>query len=278
MSIKKFILSRRFARHLAIALTFMAFMIIIMLLFLNLYTRHGQSRPVPDFRGRTLDEAGEIAAKNRLRYKVVDSVYSSLVPRGNVADQNPKPGIRVKKWRTISLIVNAFRPEMVAMPDLVNLPLRQALKLIEMSGLKIGILIPKADISVDVVLAQLNNNKEVAANDSLQKESVIDLVIGKGLSNIRTPVPDLTGMRLEHAAGRILDASLNLATFTYDNTVLTADDSLNAFVYKQKPDGEEDAKIGDIVYLWLTIDSTRLPRDSSILILPDTLTRTGTDP
>ncbi len=66
-----------------------------------------------------------------MRYQVIDSVYTSLVPRGCVAEQNPKPGFKVKKWRNIALTINAFSPEMVAMPNLVDLPLRQAIALIE---------------------------------------------------------------------------------------------------------------------------------------------------
>jgi beta-lactam-binding protein with PASTA domain len=240
---------------------------------LNIYTRHGQARPVPDFYGLNKEETILLAKKNKLRYHVIDSVYTTLVPRGCVAEQNPKPGFKVKKWRNISLTINAFRPEMVAMPDLVDLPLRQAIALIESSGLKMGKLIYKPDLSVDVVLNQLHNSKEVVPKDSLQKESVIDLVLGKGLSNQRAPVPNLIGMNLDPATERILVASLNLGTYIYDNTIRTADDTLNAFVYKQNPESKEDAtlQIGSSIYLWLTVDSLKLPVDSTLIILTDTV-------
>jgi beta-lactam-binding protein with PASTA domain len=197
-----------------------------------------------------------------------------------VAEQNPKPGFKVKKWRNISLTINAFRPEMVAMPDLVDLPLRQAIALIESSGLKMGKLIYKPDLSVDVVLSQLHNSKEIAPKDSVQKESMIDLVLGKGLSNQRTPVPNLIGMNLDPATDRILSTSLNLGTFIYDNTIITADDTLNAFVYKQNPESKEDAtlQIGSSIYLWLTVDSLKLPVDSTLMVLTDTVPPAGTLP
>jgi beta-lactam-binding protein with PASTA domain len=169
---------------------------------------------------------------------------------------------------------------MVAMPDLVDLPLRQAIALIESSGLTIGKLIYKPDLSVDVVLSQLHNAKEIAPKDSLQKESMIDLVLGKGLSNQRTPVPNLIGMNLDPATDRILGTSLNLGTFIYDNTIRTADDTLNAFVYKQNPESKEDAtlQIGSSIYLWLTVDSLKLPVDSTLIILTDTVPPAGTLP
>lgn len=280
MSLKEFIFSKSCAKHLGLAVIIVVGVIIILLLWLNLYTRHGQARPVPDFFGLNKEQTALLAKENKLRYHVIDSVYTTLVPRGCVAEQNPKPGFKVKKWRNISLTINAFRPEMVAMPDLVDLPLRQAIALIESSGLKMGKLIYKPDLSVDVVLSQLHNAKEIAPKDSLQKESMIDLVLGKGLSNQRTPVPNLIGMNLDPATNRILGTSLNLGTFIYDNTILTADDTLNAFVYKQNPESKEDAtlQIGSSIYLWLTVDSLKLPVDSTLIILTDTVPPAGTLP
>jgi beta-lactam-binding protein with PASTA domain len=277
MSLKNFIFSKVFLKNIGLAILIIAGAIIILLLWLNIYTRHGQARSVPDFLGLTMEETAALAKKSRMKYQVIDSVYTSLVPRGCVAEQNPGPGFKVKKWRNIILTINAFRPEMVAVPDLVDLPLRQAIALIENAGLETGDLRYKADLSVDVVLNQLHNGKDVMAGDSIQKGSVIDLVLGKGLSNQRTPVPDLTGMKLEPARNRVLSASLNLGTFIYDNTIRTSDDSLNAFVFKQNPEYEEDAtlQLGSAIYLWLTVDSLKLPVDSSLIVIPDTVLPAG---
>lgn len=280
MSLKEFIFSKTFAKNLGLAIVIIVGVIILLLLWLNIYTRHGQARPVPDFFGLTMEQSTKLAKKSRMKFHVIDSVYTSAVPKGCVAEQNPKPGFRVKKWRTISVTINAFRPEMVAVPDLIDLPLRQAVALIESAGLKPGNLIYKPDISVNVVLKQLYNNKEIAPKDSLQKESVIDLVLGKGLSNQRTGVPNLTGMSLDPATNRILEAALNLGTYVYDNTIHTEEDTINAFVFKQNPESKEDAtlQIGSMVYLWLTVDSLKLPVDSTMLFLNDTIPSAGSLP
>ncbi len=67
---------------------------------------------------------------------------------------------------------------------------------------------------------------------------------------------------------RILGASLTLVTSIFDNTVVSAEDSADAFVYKQNPDFSIDATIqlGSSIYLWLTVDSARLPVDSAMII------------
>lgn len=276
MSLKNFILSRVFLKNLGLAITIFIGVMMILLIWMNLYTRHGQARPVPNFFGLTMQQADSVAKKDKLRYQVIDSVYTTLVPRGCIAEQNPKPGFKVKKWRNVALTINAFNPEMVKVPNLVDLPVRQAIALIESSGLKMGEPRYKPDLSVNIVIEQLHNGKTVNEGDSLQKGSVIDLVLGKGLSNQRTSVPDLIGMNLEPARKKILYASLSLGTFVYDNTILTAEDTAKAFVYKQNPEFREDATIqlGSGIYLWLTTDSSKMTTDQS-LSAADTIPETG---
>ena len=264
MSLKNFLLSKVFLKNLGLAVIIIVGLVMVMLIWLNFYTRHGQARPIPDFYGLTMEQTARLAKKNRLKYQVIDSVYTSLVPRGCVAEQNPKPGFKVKKWRNVVLTINAYNPEMVAMPNLVDLPIRQAIALIASSGLEMGELRYRPDLSIDVVIEQHYNGKNITEGDSLQKGSVIDLVLGKGLSNQRTSVPDLTGMALEPARRKILISSLNLGTYIYDNTIINGKDSLNAFVYKQNPEYREESSLqmGSAIYLWLTVDSAKAPPES----------------
>ena len=273
MSLKNFILSKVFFKNLGFAVVIVVGIVMILLIWMNFYTRHGQARPVPDFYGLTMDETVKLAKKSRLRYQVVDSVYTTLVPRGCVAEQNPKPGFKVKKWRNIILTINAFKPEMVAVPNFVDLPIRQAKALIESSGLKLGESRFKPDQSINMVIEQLYNGKKIFEGDSLQKGSVVDLVLGKGLSNQKTSLPYLIGMNLEPAKNKILFSSLSLGTYVYDNSILTGQDTLNAFVYKQNPEYKDDAslQLGSVIYLWLTVDSAKLGVDSTLLIISDTI-------
>jgi beta-lactam-binding protein with PASTA domain len=266
MSLKNFILSKVFIRNLGLAIAIVVGSAMLLLIWLNFYTRHGQARAVPDFIGLTIEQTKILAKKSRLKYQVIDSVYTSIVPRGCVAEQNPKPGFKVKKWRNIILTINAFHPEMVAMPNLVDLPKRQAITLIESSGLEMGQLEYIPDLSIDVVIEQLYKGKNIQEGDSLQKGSVVDMVLGKGLSNERTSLPDLIGLTLEPAKNKILASSLNLRTYSYDNTIKNSADSLKAFVFKQNPEYKEDAKVqlGSEIYLWMTTDPALLIKHDTI--------------
>lgn len=268
MSLKEFILSKIFLKNLGIAFLIAFTGIMILLIWMNFYTRHGQARAVPDFVGLTVEQSTKLARKSKLRYQIIDSIYTTTVPRGCIAEQNPKPGFKVKKWRNITLTINAFHPEMVAMPNLVNLPLRQATAMVESTGLEVGQLRYKPDLSINVVIEQLYDGKNIREGDSLQKGSVVDLILGKGLSNQRTSVPNLIGMKLAPARSRILESSLNLATYQYDATIKNATDSINAFVYKQIPESKGDAtlKMGDAIYLWLTVDQAKMAADTTTVL------------
>lgn len=272
MSLKNFILSKFFLKNLGYAIAIVVGFVLVLMIWMNFYTRHGQARPVPDFYGLNMEQTVKLAKKNKLRFTIIDSVYTTIVPRGCVTEQNPKPGFKVKKWRNVSLTINAFSPEMVAVPNLIDLPVRQALALIESSGLKMGDTRFKPDMSINFVLDQLYNGKKISLGDSLQKGSVIDLIVGKGLSNQRTSVPSLIGMHLDPARDRILISTLSLGTFVYDSTIVNGADTLNAFVFKQLPEYKEDAslQLGSLIYLWLTVDSAKLHVDST-LIITDTI-------
>jgi len=269
MEFLRFIISKYFLKHLGLAIVITVGIVLMTLLYLHLYTHHGQARPVPDFFSLSPEEVAEKAKENKLGYQIIDSVYTNIVERGTVVEQNPKPGFMVKKNRTIFLTINARNPEMVLMPNLVGLTLRQANAILETSGLKLGKRIYVPDLAINNVLKQLYLGKEIQEGDSLEKSASIDLVLGKGLSDRKTIVPDLISMNFKRAESRILDASLNLGAVTYDETVLTGEDSTQAMVWKQNPEFDEKKQIqlGSPVYLWLTLDSAKLPVPDTTSVL-----------
>jgi len=161
MSLKNFILSKVFVKHLDYAVALIVGFVMLLLIWMNFYTRHGQARPVPDFVGLTIEESARVAKKNRLRFQIIDSVYTSVVPGGCVAEQNPKPGFKVKKGRNIVLIINAFSPEMVVVPNLIDMPIRQAQKLLESNGLVMGNPTFKPDLSINFVIEQRHNGRTI---------------------------------------------------------------------------------------------------------------------
>jgi len=213
-----------------------------------------------------------VTRARKLRFKVSDSVFISHEARGTVIDQNPAPNFRVKENRTIFLTINAMNPERVSMPDVTGVSLRQARAIIETRGLEVGTLIYVPDIALNNVLRQQYKGEDIKPGEMVIRGEKIDLILGEGLSTRTTYVPDLLYLTLEEARNRILESSLNLGATLFDNTVETEEDSLDAFIWRQRPEYEIDIQIrlGSIIDLWLSVDSTLLPVPDTIdLLIPD---------
>ena len=77
--------------------------------------------------------------------------------------------------------------------------------------------------------------------DKFPKNSEITLVVGKTSVNEKTLVPSVIGFNLAQARSHITGAMLNMGVVIYDRTILTGADTLNAKVFRQRPDPELNA-------------------------------------
>jgi beta-lactam-binding protein with PASTA domain len=178
-----------------------------------------------------------------------------------VRDQNPAPGARVKEGRRISLTINALSSKKVTMPNLMDLSMRQAIAELQSRGLVLGKLIYVEDMATNNVLKQLHRNKQIEPGETIDSDSVIDLVLGLNPdTEASTYVPAVVGKRYLSAVDAIHKQSLNIKSLRFDETVKDYDDSLNAMVYRQIPEpSEETAELGSEVSLYLTVDTEKIP-------------------
>lgn len=229
--------------------------------FLHFFTRHGQGFPVPDFAGLSIYEVREIAKEKKLRIEVSDSVYILTRKPGSIIDQNPNPNIYVKPNRRVFVTINALNPLMVEMPDVVGVTLRQAKSILDLQGLVIGTLSFTPDIAVNNVLEQRFDGKIIEQGEEIPKGSKINLLLGKGFYNKKTPLPRIIGLTVAEARNVLIDASLNMGKLTFDATIANHRDSVEAKVYSQYPNpvGETSVSFGARVDLWLTLNESRIP-------------------
>lgn len=258
---KKGFFNHWIVRNLLICVVLVVVMIAGAVIFLNVVTKHNQELEVPDFSNMTVAEAEAVAAQVGIRVEVTDSVFVKRMKRGAVRDQNPSPGAKVKEGRRISLTINALNAKKVTMPNLVGLSMRQALAELQSRGLTPGKLIYVEDLATNNVLRQLRGNREIEPGESIESETVIDLVLGLNPeSDAETYVPDLIGKRYINAVDLVHKQSLNIKTLKFDDSVKDYDDSLNAVVYRQSPEVSEiPVSIGDDVSLYLTVDAEKVP-------------------
>jgi eukaryotic-like serine/threonine-protein kinase len=266
MDFLRFLISKAFLRHLLLAVAITVIILLVTLVWLKIYTHHGQAISVPNLTGLTLDEADDVVSSRKLNIEVLDSIYANDMPRGTVVKQNPAPSSKVKVRRRIFVTMNAVNPEKASMPNLVSLSDRQAILALENAGLELGEISYKPDFAANSVLQQKLNGSVIKEGTMIEKGSRIDLVLGMGLSNETTTVPDLEGLDLATAKAAISDRFLNFGLATYDQSVQNEEDSLLAWVYRQNPDYDGFSRInkGMEVFVWMTVDSTLLPVTDTI--------------
>lgn len=233
----------------------------IMILVLNIATRHNQELAVPDFSGMDMDRAVELAKEKQLRIEVTDSVYIRGMERGVIARQNPDPGSKVKKGRRILIVINSVIPRQAEVPSLTGYSLRQAKTELIASGLSVGRLIYVEDMATNNVLAQQYKGKDIEPGTKLDTDSQIDLVLGMNPSNTDTFIPNVIGYKYLLAKEILHDNSLNIYRLDFDGTVKTYSDSLEAMVYSQYPAASDSVSVmmGTGMTLYLSKDMSRIP-------------------
>lgn len=262
MKIIRFILSKYFWINLAIAIVVIWALLYTTTKVLDSYTKHGQQIEVPDLNNYSVIEAQDILEEVNLRAMVLDSSeYNPDYPRGAIIDQYPAAGAKVKEQREIKLTVNPRVPRKYELPDLIGETKRRAVAKLKSYGFRVGELEYRPYIGKDEVLEMKLNGKTVDPKTKLVKRTVIDLVLGSGLSDEKVTVPPVVGITLEEATERINSFSLNLGAVSYDEDV---QDSTKCMVYKQRPAATNSAimKMGADVDVWLTDDHTKIPIDT----------------
>ena len=112
--------------HIGLMILASVIIVLLALLWMNLFTHHGSSVEIPDIYGLPESEAEQLLDKAHLRYEIIDSVYTTEVPKGAVYDLTPKAGSKVKAGRIIFITLNAYYPRNGIIPSLIDVSERQA--------------------------------------------------------------------------------------------------------------------------------------------------------
>ena len=180
MSVLKYLFSKLFLktsfRRIITALLFF----LILVIFLRFNTRHGDFIVVPDLIGKDIQESESELNELDLHYIISDSGnYNPEFKINSVLDQLPKANSKVKQGRKIYLTLNASDFEMVEIPKITRITVRQARKTIESLGFIFGEIEYVEDIARDEVISISHEGNELNEGDFLKRTSVIDFKLIK---------------------------------------------------------------------------------------------------
>jgi len=239
-------------------IVFVVAVILLLQLFLALFTRHNKELTVPDFTALDYRTVEKVAKNLNLRVEVADSVYVKHLPLGVVFSQNPIAGSRVKKNRRIFITINSTVPRMVSVPSVIGYSLRQAAAELGASGLGVGKLTYVPDIATNNVLKQQYKGKDIPSGRKVETETKIDLVLGLNEYDNSTDVPNVKGFTAGVASSNIIENSLNVGKIRYDDSVKDYADSLHAVVYSQTPGAGAHIGMGRSVDIYLTVNPDKI--------------------
>jgi len=240
--------SKKLYIHLLILISLGIIILLTAVYSLDSFTRHGKTVSVPDFRGYFYNELSDQAEFDKFRFVIIDSIYDADKEKGSIASQDPKPESLVKENRTIYLTVIAMTPEMVQMPNLIDLSKRNAISILETYGLKVSKLGFVENLAKDAVVEQLYRGEEIEPGVEIIKGSGIELVLGLGAQKALIQVPLLIGLTKKQAINELHLASLNIGEEHFED----GDDTNTVRIYRQTPSYSEEAtvKMGQSIDLY----------------------------
>lgn len=194
-NIKDFFRPQRMGFHLLLALVITLAIVIICLIFLRSYTRHGREVDMPNFIGQNCNALVDTLLPSDYIIVVTDEVYDKTMEPGTILKQNPEPGEKVKKGRKVYLTVATSEPPKVIMPELRDVSLRQAEIMLNALGLELASTIYKPSPYENAVLEQLHNGRVIAAGTEIKMGDKITLVVGRDISEL--PMGDTLSTELQ---------------------------------------------------------------------------------
>ena len=227
----KYLATPEFRKQAIIAFTVLTILIFTLFISLRYYTRHGEGKPVPNFRGLNIEKAIEILEEQGFRYQI-DSVFILDKPAGLVTEQDPDPNTNVKENRMIYLTIVSSQTPDVNLPDIENKTFVEVRAMLTNYGLKLGDTTYQSDIARDVVLSFSYAGQKLKVGQKIPKGSRIDLVLGDGYGASEVELPNLVGLTMSEAMFTIKGAALSIGELSYEGVVK---DSANAVIKYQYP-------------------------------------------
>ncbi|MEZ4911301.1 MAG: PASTA domain-containing protein [Saprospiraceae bacterium] len=110
--------SSTFLKQLLIIFGIFILLILLTLLWLRIYTNHGQKLELPQFLGMNIEEAKSLANDKSFEMIVNDSIFIVSKAGGIITEQNPKPHALVKENRKVYVTITKYGSESILVKDL----------------------------------------------------------------------------------------------------------------------------------------------------------------
>ncbi len=179
---------------------------------------------VPDFLGRTLEEAQSLAAQYGLTVKQSGTQESSIYAEGEVVSQDPISGTRVDANSTINLVISSGSDKVTVPSGLQGLTQAEAERLLSDNNLAVSIISQSSDTVESGRVISVNPSE----GSQVQAGSTVTLYISSGASSTESSseseqkttvvLNDFAGYTEAQAAGVLSGYGIYYKTVTVEST------------------------------------------------------------
>ena len=154
----------------------------VLLLFVRVWTHHGQTSKVPDVKGMSFEQAQYNLDDSDLEIVVSDSIYDDHMAGGTVVEIWPKPGAVVKAGREVYLTIVSYSPRMVVIDiPLTDISQKQAENYLSSHGINaIKVEYVPGEFANSVVSAKVNG-EYVTLGSRIPANATVVLEVSKGM-------------------------------------------------------------------------------------------------
>lgn len=173
----------------------------------RVFTKSADEIILPKLTGKNIIYVLETLTSMGLNAKLHGTQYDDKIPRHSVISQDPQPGVTIKKGRDVIIYISKG-PKENSVPDLRQIPLKEALILLEKNEFKKGQIsfTYSSKAPIDHIIEQYPSPFSFAL-----KESFCNLLVSRGANPIGMIMPDIKGLRLEKAAAIIKNHNLHIS-------------------------------------------------------------------
>ncbi len=179
---------------------------------LRLFTQSADEVILPKLTGKNIIYVLETLTNLGLNAKLYGTQYDDSIPKYSVITQDPAPGSTIKKGRDIIIYISKGAKENI-IPDLRQVPLNQALLILEKNEFKKG--------PVSFTYSPHTKKNSIIAQypeafTTTLKGFPCKLLVSRGADQTGIVMPELKGLQLENASLLIKDYHLGITKITSD--------------------------------------------------------------
>ena len=169
-----------YVKNILLACLTLVILVVVVLRWLDDYTKHGRQVVVPPVEGLQVAEAAPFFKQRSLRYVVIDSIFIRNRPYGSILETFPPAGTHVKEKRTIFLTVNSSSAPSLIVPGIKDVSQRQAYAMLRSIGFE-SITVQKIKGAYkNLVVGLETKGRQLNAGDRLPADAPLILLVSSG--------------------------------------------------------------------------------------------------